>query len=72
MVGPVSDVARATFVRRLKVALILIVGASAGLVAFANGASVSTTAVMAVGGLIVGILLVWTVFPTAPVSGANR
>ncbi|WP_458205395.1 hypothetical protein [Haladaptatus sp. NG-SE-30] len=59
MVGPISSEERADAMTRLKAVLVLIVGASGGLIALHGGASVVGMLVAVLGGLVVGGLLVW-------------
>lgn len=68
MVGPISDADRSAFARRLQVAIVLVVGASGGLSAIEGGASTGGVALATVAGLVVGVILVWLVFP----SGGGR
>ncbi|GKZ12583.1 MULTISPECIES: hypothetical protein [Haladaptatus] len=59
MVGPMSREERSAAMLRLKIAVVLLVGASGGLIAFHGGASVLGLVAATVGGLVVGALLTW-------------
>jgi ammonia channel protein AmtB len=63
MVGPVSVAERSAFARKVKAALVAVIGASTGLVALANDASLAGVGIAAVAGLVVGVVLVRVVFP---------
>ncbi len=63
MVGPPSDDERNRTVRRLKVAFVLLVGASAGLITTQGDASLQFVAVAVGTGLALGVGLVWFLFP---------
>ncbi|WP_266077941.1 hypothetical protein [Haladaptatus caseinilyticus] len=50
---------RSSAMARLKIAIVLLVGASGGLIALQTGASVVGLAAAVVSGLVVGVLLMW-------------
>jgi membrane associated rhomboid family serine protease len=63
MVGPVSDEERDSFARRAKLAFVLLVGLSGGLITLqADVGLVGFTAATGAG-LLVGAVLVWIAFP---------
>ena len=57
MVGPMSDEDKAAAMNRLKVGVVLLVGASAGLITLSGGGSLLEVAVGVVAGLVVGAVL---------------
>lgn len=59
MVGPMSDEERRVGSRRLYAGFVVLVGASAGLMALSGGASVVEVAGVTVGGLALGAGLLW-------------
>lgn len=59
MVGPVSREERSAAMTRLKIGIVLLVGASGGLIALHGGASPPVLVAAIVGGLVVGALLTW-------------
>ncbi len=59
MVGPMTRQDRSSAMARLKIAIVLLVGASGGLIALQTGASVVGLAAAVVSGLVVGVLLMW-------------
>jgi len=63
MVGPPPDEQRQSAYRRFKVALVVMVGASGGLITIQGDAPLPVVGAAVVGGLVVGALLVWYVFP---------
>ncbi|WP_458188498.1 hypothetical protein [Haladaptatus sp. NG-WS-4] len=66
MVGPISREERTDAMNRLKAALVLLVGASGGLIALYGDASVVEMVVAVLSGLVVGGLLVWYLGWIAP------
>lgn len=66
MVGPPSQAERAISGRRLKTAIVALVGGSAGLIAIQGGASLAVVLVAVVGGLALGWLLVWYLVRISP------
>lgn len=65
MAGPVSGDDRARTLRWLKLGTVVLVGLSAGSIAAQGGASVELIAGAALAGLLVGVALVWYLFPDA-------
>ncbi|QLD86996.1 hypothetical protein HWV23_15110 [Natronomonas halophila] len=63
MTGPISGEDRAKTMRWVKVIFVLLVGASAGLITSQGDASLKIVVGAVVGGLLVGIALVWYLFP---------
>ena len=59
MVGPMSDEERRAGSQRLYAGFVALVGASAGLMAISGGATILQTAVVVLGGLVVGACLMW-------------
>ncbi|UPV74735.1 hypothetical protein M0R89_01370 [Halorussus limi] len=57
MVGPASQEDKREAMNRLKVAIVLLVGVSAGLVAFSSGGSLLHVAVAVGAGLVLGVAL---------------
>jgi membrane associated rhomboid family serine protease len=65
MVDPISNEDRERTMVRMKVGSVLLVGASAGLITLQGDASIEVALAAIVGGLILGALLVWYLFPDA-------
>jgi len=65
MVGPISREERASKLLRLKLGVALLVGVSAGLVAFQSGGSLPVVGVAVLAGTVFGAALAWYVFPDA-------
>lgn len=63
MVGPISESERTAFATRVKAVIVLVVGVSAGLMAFQGGAPLPLLVGAVLAGLVVGVVLVWIVFP---------
>ncbi|MFT4885068.1 MAG: membrane associated rhomboid family serine protease [Natronomonas sp.] len=63
MTGPISREDRAKTMRWVKVIFVLLVGASAGLITSQGDASLKIVVGAVVGGLLVGVALVWYLFP---------
>ena len=63
MVDPISSAERSSFARRVKVAFVLVVGVSAGMIALRGDASPVVLGGAVVVGLLVGAVLVRFVFP---------
>lgn len=63
MVGPVSDEERSDAVVRIKIAIVLFVGLSAGLITLQGDVPLWQSGVAVVVGLLTGVLLVYIVFP---------
>jgi membrane associated rhomboid family serine protease len=59
MVGPISQEERSAAMTRLKIGVVLLVGASGGLIALHGGAGPLVLVAATVGGLVVGGLLMW-------------
>lgn len=59
MVGPTSKEEHSSAMLRLKIAIVLLVGASGGLIAFHGGATPVVLVGAIVGGIILGVLLTW-------------
>lgn len=59
MVGPMSDEERRAGSQRLYAGFVALVGASAGMMALSGGATLLQTAVVALGGIALGICLMW-------------
>jgi hypothetical protein len=57
MVGPASEEEKAASMTRLKVAIVALVGASAGLVTLSGGGSAVQVAIAVAAGLVVGAAL---------------
>jgi hypothetical protein len=72
MVDPISDEERSAFALKVKVAIVVLVGGSAGLVAVANGASLALAGGAVLAGLVVGVVLVVIVFPGSGGTSSNR
>jgi len=73
MVGPISDAERNSTIIKVKVATVLLVGASAGLITTQGDASLPVLLVAVVGGLLLGVFLVWLLFPdTEQLSPASK
>jgi len=67
MVGPsLSEGEREEWARTLKTAFVLLVGLSGGLVALSGDASVAMVGVSTLGGLVVGVVLVWHLSSNVP------
>lgn len=69
MVGPVSDDERADFYRRVKVGFVVLVGLSAGLISLQGDPSLPVIGAAIAGGLLVGALLTWFIFPSESPGG---
>lgn len=63
MTGPISRDDRAKTMRRVKIVFVLLVGVSGGLITSQGDASLEVVIGAVVGGLLVGIALVWYLFP---------
>ena len=73
MVGPISRDERSSLVRRLKAGFVVLVGGSSGLIAVQGGATLVEVALVTLVGLVVGVVLVWLVFPgTGEVENVRR
>lgn len=57
MVGPPSNDEKRAGMARLRLGVVVLVGASAGLIAFSGGGSVLEVGVAIVAGLVVGVVL---------------
>jgi len=66
MVDPITDDERSAFYRKVKLALVALVGVSAGLVTLQTDATLVQSAAAVAGGLLVGGALVWIVLPSDP------
>lgn len=65
MVGPRPEEERRSSYRRFQAGLVIVVGASASLIALKGDARPVVVAVAGVAGLVLGTLLVWYVFPNS-------
>lgn len=63
MVGGITDEERERFAVKLKAGFVLLVGLSAGLITVQAGASLAAFLAATAAGSVVGVLLVWLVFP---------
>jgi len=72
MVGPVSKSERASFVRKVKVGVALLVAVSSGLVALQVGATAVQVAGASVGGLVVGAVIARYIVPETPGPADRR
>ncbi|MEF8806779.1 hypothetical protein [Natronomonas sp.] len=63
MTGPISREDRARTMRWVKIVFVLLVGVSAGLITSQGDASLEIVVGAIVGGLLLGIALVWYLFP---------
>ncbi|MEF8782602.1 MAG: hypothetical protein V5A39_06390 [Haloarculaceae archaeon] len=63
MVGGITDEERERFAVKLKAGFVLLVGLSAGLVTIQAGASLEAFLAATAAGSVVGVVLVWLVFP---------
>ncbi len=59
MVGPISPEERTSAMVRLKIATVLLVGVSGGLIALHSGAMPLVLVGATIGGLLLGVLLTW-------------
>ncbi len=59
MVGPISKEERSSAMLRVKIAIVLLVGVSGGLIALHGGATPVVLGGAVVGSLILGVLLTW-------------
>ncbi|WP_245799975.1 hypothetical protein [Haladaptatus litoreus] len=59
MVTPMSREDRSSAMSRLKIAIVLLVGVSGGLIAFQSGADTVGMLAATVSGLLLGVLLTW-------------
>ncbi|MFB6183946.1 MAG: hypothetical protein ABEI96_05270 [Haloarculaceae archaeon] len=64
MVGPVSDEQRDERRRTFKLSLVVLVAFSGGLITLQGGVDLAGFAVATVASALVGVVLVWLVFPT--------
>lgn len=72
MVDPVSHEERAAFARKLKVAVVALVGVSSALVAVQADAALGGVALALVAGLVVGVPVAWFVVPTPSTPDQRR
>lgn len=63
MVEPISDEERESSNRRLKIGFAVLVGLSSGLMTLQGDPTARQIVGAAVGGLVLGVILVWFVFP---------
>jgi membrane associated rhomboid family serine protease len=63
MTGPISSEERAKTMRWVKLIFVLLVGVSAGLITSQGDASLEMVVGAVIGGLLLGIALVWYLFP---------
>ncbi len=59
MVGPMTREDRSAAMSRLKIVIVLLVGASGGLIALQSGADMVGVLAAVVSGLLLGVLLTW-------------
>ncbi|WP_256686526.1 hypothetical protein [Halococcus qingdaonensis] len=64
MVGPTTREERRTASRRFKLAFVVLVGLSGGLIALQGGGSLFTVLLAVLAGLLVGIVMVVFAFPS--------
>jgi energy-converting hydrogenase Eha subunit A len=72
VVGPISDEERSDAVVRIKIAIVLFVGLSAGLITLQGDVPLWQSGVAVVVGLLTGVLLVYIVFPGDGSVGSSR
>jgi hypothetical protein len=73
VVGPVSSEERSDAAFRLKVGFVVLVGLSSGLISLQGDLPLWGTGVAILAGLLLGVLLVWVVFPgTGEISSSRR
>jgi uncharacterized protein (DUF2062 family) len=72
MVGPVTREERTSFVRKLRIIVVFLVGASTGLVAVAVDATPPQAVGSLVAGLAVGALVAWYAVPSASMPSDRR
>lgn len=63
MVGPLTDAEREEGNFKVKAGFVLLVGVSAGLISLQGDPSLAIIAGAVAGGLLLGVLLVWYLFP---------
>jgi len=63
MAGPISQEERQRTMRKLKVGVVLLVGLSGGLITSQGEASWQVVVAAVAGSLVVGVVLVWYLFP---------
>lgn len=63
MVRGISDEERSSFARKVKIGFVLLVGLSAGLTTLQTDAGTTVFLGATAAGLLVGVALVWLVFP---------
>jgi ammonia channel protein AmtB len=63
MVEPVSDQERSDFAKKVKVAFVLLVGFSGGLITLQTDAGATGFVAATAIGIVAGIILVWIAFP---------
>jgi hypothetical protein len=71
MVDPISDEERETFVRRLKLAFVLLVTLSAVLITLQSGAGPLALVLAGGSGAAVGVVLLWVAFPSTLSPGED-
>jgi len=72
MVDPIGDEERASFTRKLKWGVTLLVGLSAGLVASQADATAVEAAGAVAGGLVVGYAIAWFIVPSGPAPATRQ
>jgi hypothetical protein len=72
MVGPISDEERSSFAFRVKVGITVLIGVSAGLITLQGDPSLPMIVGAVGGGLVVGGLLVWYLFPDGTAMTGNQ
>lgn len=73
MVDPIPNDERVRTLRAAKVATVLLIAASAGLITVYGGAPLRGIALACAAGLLVGVALVWYLFPSADaIAPASR
>lgn len=72
MVGPRPEEEHRSAYRRFQVGLVIVVGGSAGLIAVNGDTTHPVVAAASLGGLVVGVVLVWQLFPGSNVQPGQR
>jgi len=72
MVGPVSDEERLSFLKKVKIGFVVLVGLSGGLMSASVDASLPAILGAVFAGLVVGVVVVALVFPDAGYARGGR
>jgi hypothetical protein len=72
VVGPVSSEERSDATFRLKIGFVVLIGLSSGLISLQGDLPLWGTGVAILVGLVLGVLLVWLVFPGTGESRSSR